>query len=387
MTATTTTYTTLLSFSSSTLNFKKHSDIQRVVDTIFKIFSKYGFVPHSSASQELSAVSGFLHLYLSPQGSHVLLRGYGNGLITLDIHEISTSTSNDIENSCGAGRLFTNKEIGDLEVEIKKCLSFLESRSLPAIRRGRSVNPYYPTVDGRLVELDVREVVYEVKSKYQDIMIVRSESLGNILILDGDLNMGESDAIYSHTLMQKGKTNYQDKSCLVLGGGDGGLLYELLNEGAKKVILVDIDEEVISACQQYLRNVCHDVLDSRTGPYHQIIVDDAYKYLKDCLTDGVKFEYVLYDLTAVPVTTEPKTESLTSGSQKKEWEFLYETIKLSLDVLSHGGKFFCHATALLAKDSLLQFEGMLSQLNPNIRWMQHSAFIPSFHENFLFFFY
>lgn len=52
--------------------------------------------------------------------------------------------------------------------------------------------------------------------------------------------MGESDVIYSHTLMQKGSLDYTGKTCLVLGGGDGGLLNELLNEKPKMVTMVDV---------------------------------------------------------------------------------------------------------------------------------------------------
>ena len=160
----------------------------------------------------------------------------------------------------------------------------LDQLSLPAIRRGEDVEVYYPTVDGRIMELDFKEVVHDVQSKYQRVMVAKSDSLGNVLILDGDLSrfwmlpsklndsmrryfvfvewnisavhhlrscvmrsfelilcgfslrytfkyecflhcecyenyffkckkmafedMGESDTIYSHTLMQKGKINY-----------------------------------------------------------------------------------------------------------------------------------------------------------------------------------
>lgn len=59
-------------------------------------------------------------------------------------------------------------------------------------------------------------------------------------LLNFCVDMGESDVIYSHTLMQKGSLDYAGKTCLVLGGGDGGLLNELLKEKPKMVTMVDV---------------------------------------------------------------------------------------------------------------------------------------------------
>lgn len=56
------------------------------------------------------------------------------------------------------------------------------------MRRGEKVDVYYPTVDGRFVEYDFRRVVFHSKSQYQDVLIAESETLGNVLILDGDIS-------------------------------------------------------------------------------------------------------------------------------------------------------------------------------------------------------
>ena len=47
--------------------------------------------------------------------------------------------------------------------------------------------------------------------------------------------------------------NYADKEVLILGGGDGALLHELLKEKPKFVTMVDIDEVVIDACKEHMR--------------------------------------------------------------------------------------------------------------------------------------
>lgn len=47
--------------------------------------------------------------------------------------------------------------------------------------------------------------------------------------------------------------DYKDKDVLILGGGDGALLYELLKEKPKFVTMVDIDEAVMRSCKEHMR--------------------------------------------------------------------------------------------------------------------------------------
>ena len=52
--------------------------------------------------------------------------------------------------------------------------------------------------------------------------------------------LGESDLIYTQTLCCIGKENYKGKSVLILGGGDGGILHELLKEGPDLVVMAEV---------------------------------------------------------------------------------------------------------------------------------------------------
>lgn len=54
--------------------------------------------------------------------------------------------------------------------------------------------------------------------------------------------MSEADLIYTETLMQRGKENYAGKEIVILGGGDGGLLWELLKEKPKFVTMLEVCE-------------------------------------------------------------------------------------------------------------------------------------------------
>jgi spermine synthase len=80
---------------------------------------------------------------------------------------------------------------------------------------------------------------------------------GLCLIID----LADSDLIYTETLMQRGKENFEGKDVLILGGGDGALLYELLKEKPKFVTMLEIDDVVMNACKKYLRKCCGTCLD------------------------------------------------------------------------------------------------------------------------------
>lgn len=52
--------------------------------------------------------------------------------------------------------------------------------------------------------------------------------------------MSEADLIYTQTLMQWGKEDYKGKEIVILGGGDGGLLWELLKEKPKHITMLEV---------------------------------------------------------------------------------------------------------------------------------------------------
>ena len=75
---------------------------------------------------------------------------------------------------------------------------------IPTITRGTSatISPYLTTSDDRLVEYGIKEVLFDQKSAFQSVQIVKTVDHGNMLILDGAVNLAESDTeAYTHSLM------------------------------------------------------------------------------------------------------------------------------------------------------------------------------------------
>jgi spermine synthase len=159
--------------------------------------------------------------------------------------------------------------------------------------------------------------------------------------------------------MQRGKENFAGKEVLILGGGDGALLYELLKENPKFVTMLEIDDVVMNACKKYLRKCCGTCLDKYeaenykvTAPfnifltiikyflYFQIIVDDCVKWLDKYISEGTKFDFVFGDLTDIPLSPTPQGEL---------WDFIRLILNKALKVLKPDGKFMTHVSCPLEK--------------------------------------
>ena len=52
--------------------------------------------------------------------------------------------------------------------------------------------------------------------------------------------LGEGDLIYTKTLCRIGHEDYTNKTVLILGGGDGGILHELRKENVGFVTMAEI---------------------------------------------------------------------------------------------------------------------------------------------------
>jgi spermidine synthase len=71
-------------------------------------------------------------------------------------------------------------------------------------------------------------------------------------------------------------THGNAKNILVIGGGDGGTVREILrHEGVEKVTMVEIDGEVINACKEHLPEIAAAFDD----PKLELIVDDGIAFI------------------------------------------------------------------------------------------------------------
>ena len=121
--------------------------------------------------------------------------------------------------------------------------------------------------------------LYSHRSEYQQIDIYDTPEFGKVLTLDGNVMLTERDEfIYDEMITHVPMAvhpNVQD--VLVIGAGDGGVVKELARyECIQSIDLVEMDEQVVNACRQYLpENACR--LDDKRV---HIYFDNALRFIR-----------------------------------------------------------------------------------------------------------
>lgn len=324
------------------------------------------YIPGLKITYDMLTEDGYLCILNAPGAIITTIRFFNQGLITVNIEYYRAE--------CEAPKI-SFEQTRELENKLVQDLKLNHGQSLPTLQRG-PITKYFPTADERVIEYDIDKVLYDKRSDFQKIQIVHSKSLGNMLVLDELQNIAEADLIYTETLMRRGIENYKDKEICILGGGDGALLYELLKEEPKHVVMLEIDDLVMEACNKYMNSICGDVLEKRKSDNFEIVIGDCMMYLNKYIKEGRKFDYVFGDLTDIPISDTPTGEI---------WDFIRVILESSFKVLKPDGKFMTHGNGVSCPESLQMYEEQLEKLSPKVTFTKCSAFVPSFMEEWVFY--
>ncbi|KAK4944530.1 putrescine aminopropyltransferase [Elasticomyces elasticus] len=149
----------------------------------------------------------------------------------------------------------------------------------PTIKDGwfREISDMWP---GQAMTLKVNKIIHHEKSKYQDVLIFESSNHGTCLVLDNVIQCTERDEFsYQEMITHLAMNAHPNpKKVLVIGGGDGGVLREVVkHECVEEAILCDIDEAVIRLSKKYLPGMSvgfdHPAVKTHIG--------DGFKFLAD----------------------------------------------------------------------------------------------------------
>lgn len=133
---------------------------------------------------------------------------------------------------------------------------------------------------GQHFSLKVDEILYAQKSLYQDVLVFKSSTYGNVLVLDGVIQATERDEFsYQEMITNLAMMSHPNpKKVLVIGGGDGGVLREVVkHECVESAVLCDIDADVIKVSKEFLP----DMAVGLTHPKSTVHVGDGFKFLDD----------------------------------------------------------------------------------------------------------
>jgi len=172
----------------------------------------------------------------------------------------------------------------------------------------------------------IEEKLFEDKTDLQHLVLFQSSMWGRVLALDGVIQTTEKDEFVYHEMLAHVPifSHGNAKHVLVIGGGDGGLIREVLrHKGVEKVTLVEIDSSVITFSKQYLPMLSKGAFeDSRL----EVVIEDGCKFVKETKE---RFDVVLCD----------STDPIGPGKVLFTSEF-YGDCK---DILSPKGIFVCQS--------------------------------------------
>ncbi len=147
--------------------------------------------------------------------------------------------------------------------------------------------------DSLYQEFRIDKLYFESRTDHQHLMIFHNARLGRVMTLDGIVQTTEADEFIYHEMMSHVPllAHGQVRHVLIIGGGDGAMLREVLHHPVAQVTQVEIDQAVIEMARQYLPNHSAGAYDD---PRLQLIIADGMNFVRD--TDD-RFDVIICDST------------------------------------------------------------------------------------------
>jgi len=131
------------------------------------------------------------------------------------------------------------------------------------------------------VRLEAAKVLHEVKTQHQHLVIFQNATWGRVLMLDGVCQLTTSDEFVYHEMMAHVPLMAlaAPARVLVVGGGDGGVLREVLKHPTvTKATLCEIDRAVIDLSLQHYPEIAGGAF---ADPRADVVIADGLKYVAD----------------------------------------------------------------------------------------------------------
>lgn len=148
-------------------------------------------------------------------------------------------------------------------------------------------------VPGLGLSVEVSKVLHEEQTEFQHLAIVDTPLYGRMLWLDNIIMTNIKDEFVYHEMISHValNTHPNPKKVLVIGGGDGGAIREIIKHpSVEKAVLVEIDRRVVETSIEYLPEIACGLSDPRV----EVLYEDGIKYVQ---AHKNEFDIIITDST------------------------------------------------------------------------------------------
>ena len=134
----------------------------------------------------------------------------------------------------------------------------------------------------------------ERDTEIQNLLIFQNPCFGRVMVLDGIVQTTEGDEFIYHEMLAHVPlfAHGSARRVLIIGGGDGGMLREVLrHRTVERVVQVEVDAGVIATCREHLPNHSAGAFDD---PRADVVIADGARFVVET---GERFDVVISDST------------------------------------------------------------------------------------------
>ena len=154
------------------------------------------------------------------------------------------------------------------------------------------LHPYYRKA------LRYSEKLVDEQSAFQHIEVYQTEFFGKVLVLDGIIQLTEMDNMGYHEMITHvpalavaGARGRSPRRVLIVGGGDGGSLQQVLRyPDLEEAVVCELDQRVVDISRQQFTFFG----DPWADPRAKLVVQDAFQYLQE---QRGSFDVIVSDTT------------------------------------------------------------------------------------------
>ncbi|MGI2260778.1 polyamine aminopropyltransferase [Shewanella sp. GXUN23E] len=154
---------------------------------------------------------------------------------------------------------------------------------------------YYETLHnsyGQYFEVD--QVLFEQKTDQWHLSIFSNARMGKVMALNGAIQTTERDEFIYHEMLTHVPVlaHGEVKSVLIIGGGDGGMLREVVKHaGIERITMVEIDAAVVDMCKTWFPEHSQGAYED---PRVNLVIDDGMAFVANTKQ---QFDVIISDCT------------------------------------------------------------------------------------------